>query len=505
MQKRFVSWTAVSSLPQAKKISLADQAKTNQEHIERWNGILVETLTVPGESRSVSTWEDACRKMDAYARLRDLIERRAFDVLIYLDRSRLGRIASLSMTVAQLCQDAGIILYPTESPPSSLEPQGRNFANKVVGALESVLAQEEVTKIQARHEMGMAARVRNGDFPATIPYGWKVRYEVDEGKPVRIIEVDEDAKQVIEKIIELYLYHGYSLRDIGEHLHANGYPPPRSGKWKQSPVQVLMRSMWRYAGYVELNRRSPKRPYIRAKSKWPALISEEDARAVIAEQQRRAVSKRSANRQVRFSHLVWCKQCGRRMRGRNTHHRLRTDPGRKIWTAMFSCVNNDSRANHPLNHVSLNFITEALRAAIEYVKDEKNRTAILKENPDKTGTARGNVKKAKDRLAKLDESLQRADDAYVIGRMTMERYQRQVDGLQEQRDKVLAELARHEAELEAQLFDSQLAERLDEISTVGLAMLESDDLPTANAWFLNHFRVWVQNDVPEERLVVEYI
>jgi len=38
MSKRFVSWTAVSSLPQAKKISLEDQRNTNHRHIERHDG-----------------------------------------------------------------------------------------------------------------------------------------------------------------------------------------------------------------------------------------------------------------------------------------------------------------------------------------------------------------------------------------------------------------------------------------------------------------------------------
>ena len=75
---------------------------------------------MPGESRNIVLFEDACRRIDAYARLRKLIETRAFDVLIYLDRSRLGRKASLSMAVVELCHEAGIVTYETENPPASL-------------------------------------------------------------------------------------------------------------------------------------------------------------------------------------------------------------------------------------------------------------------------------------------------------------------------------------------------------------------------------------------------
>ena len=92
---RWVSWAAVSSLPQAKKVSIDDQLAENRQHAERHDGQVVAELVVPGESRSIVLFEDACRRIDAYAELKRLIDGRAFDVLVYLDRSRLGRKASL--------------------------------------------------------------------------------------------------------------------------------------------------------------------------------------------------------------------------------------------------------------------------------------------------------------------------------------------------------------------------------------------------------------------------
>src|SRR5690606_23048770 len=121
---RFVSWAAVSSLPQTKKVSLEDQLRTNREHIARYGGQLVAELVVPGKSRSIVLFEDACRRIEAYARLRELIDARAFDVLIYLDRSRLGRKASLSMAIVELCHEAGNATYETENPPVALKPNG---------------------------------------------------------------------------------------------------------------------------------------------------------------------------------------------------------------------------------------------------------------------------------------------------------------------------------------------------------------------------------------------
>jgi hypothetical protein len=75
--KKFVSWAAVSSLPQAKKISLEDQLRTNKEHIERHGGALLAELVVPGESRNIVILEEACRRIEAYQKLYDMIEAKA--------------------------------------------------------------------------------------------------------------------------------------------------------------------------------------------------------------------------------------------------------------------------------------------------------------------------------------------------------------------------------------------------------------------------------------------
>ena len=44
VKKRFISWSAVSSKPQAEKISLEEQQITNRRHIEQHDGILVAEL-----------------------------------------------------------------------------------------------------------------------------------------------------------------------------------------------------------------------------------------------------------------------------------------------------------------------------------------------------------------------------------------------------------------------------------------------------------------------------
>lgn len=504
MQKRFVSWAAVSSLPQAKKISLEDQLKTNQEHVARWDGMLVEELVVPGESRNIVLFEDAARKMDAYARLRELIDRRAFDVFIYFDRSRLGRQAALIMAVTGLCHEAGIVTYATESPPTALDPPGHHFHNSVVGAIESVMAQEEVSKIQHRHEMGMMQRVRNGEFPNHIPHGWLVHYEAHDGKPVQILEVDEQFKEALLCILDLFLHKSYSVREIGRHLKDKGFPPPKRGEWTRSAVQSILRGIWRYAGYNELNRRSKKRDYIREKSKWPALIPEEDARAVIAEMNRRYGTKRSAYRSHRFSGLVWCQRCQAKMIAHYGHYRLRSS-GEKVRSEAYQCLDLEGQAKHPKNTISNRFIEQFLRAAFTQLQDKDFRRSLLTPNQSRVSAIEAQIHKAQMRLTDNDNALQRADDAFVMGSMTPERYQRQVAKLSEQRAKMEAEITRLQDDLLVAIHDNNHEQRLEDLAANGIAMLDTDDLPTANAYFRRHIQVWINNDDEDERIKTVYL
>lgn len=92
--KRVAIWAAVSSLPQAKKISLEDQITTGRDHARQHGAQVVSELVVPGESRNIVLFEDACQRIDAYARLKALIDAKSVDALVYLDPSRLGRTAA---------------------------------------------------------------------------------------------------------------------------------------------------------------------------------------------------------------------------------------------------------------------------------------------------------------------------------------------------------------------------------------------------------------------------
>lgn len=482
---RFVSWAAVSSLPQTKKVSLEDQLKTNREHIDRHGGQLVAELVVPGESRSIVLFEDACRRIEAYARLKELIDARAFDVLIYLDRSRLGRKASLSMAVVELCHEAGILTYETENPPLalSLGSTPRND-DMLIGAIKSVGAQQEIHKLQERHKMGMIGRIKRGEFPAAVPYGWRAVYHSD---GTRHIEIDEDAAKVVRLIfLELYLHRGLGMPNIGEALNEMGYVTPQGGTWSKDHVQGIFNRIWRYAGYSEVNVRG-NRPYTRAPGNWPPIISVEEAKTVLAEKERRRDARRSVSTTYLFSFCVYCVECGRRMvmatQRRRPHHNLQKS---------LRCPNYEQEHNH--RQISEKRVRKAVREAIRFLETEENRRLVLEESGvNGIEHVEAQIATEQQRREELHKALLKADDAYVLGRMDEQRYQRQVERLGEQIRNIEQTLQTLQERLEQYRHESQRAERLDEIARIGLEMLEHEDVKVANAWLRRHFRIWVKD------------
>lgn len=476
---RFVAWAAVSSLPQAKKVSLKDQLKSARQHVEKHAGQLVAELVVPGESRNIILFEDACRRIEAYEQLRQLLEAQAFDVLIYLDRSRLGRQASLIMAVEALCRQAGIYLYEMESPPTRLDLSHKpSHDDLLIGAIKSVGAQREVEKLQERHLGGMIERVQRGKFPGMVPWGWRQRF-TEEGE--RIIEADPVAAYLIRYLLlDLYLDAGLGTETIAELLTAAGHVTPRGMPWSKHNVQAILNKVWRYAGIAELNKLSD-RPYVRAKGTWPAIITEADAEAIVAERQRRREGRRAVTEAYRFSLVVYCAECGRRMR---YHHSTITNRSTQLYCENYSVP-------HPHRTTTEPRLYEAVEAAFTMLASPAVRRALEETPPDDSRLVSEEAA-LRAQAQQLEAALHRADDQYVLGHMTEDRYQRQVARLTEQLQAVQQQLEAIGVAHGELHHAAMRSERLEAAATVGLAWLHSDDVRAANAWLRRHIRIWIQ-------------
>ena len=486
---RWVSWAAVSSLPQAKKISLEDQQTTNRQHAARHGGVIVADLVIPGESRNIVLFEDACRRIDAYAQLAEMIAAKSFDVLVYLDRSRLGRKASLSMAVVELCHEAGIICYETENPPVSLSAVAPTHDDMLLGAIKSVSAQREIAKIQERHEMGMLGRVRRGNLPSGVSFGYLLRYDPTGH---RIIEIDPIAAPIVRQMFAWYLA-GAGTPMIAERLNEMNATTPTGKRWQSINVRSTIFRVWRYAGYSEVNRRSKKRPYLRAPGAWPPIVDESTALAVEQERTARIANRHIPDTPYLLSGVVWCRVCNRPLRI-HTQTRQRTSRKRQI---QLQCP-----GEHPRRFLSYQRTMTALSAAIQYVSGLASVDELLHDDATAAAQIAEQIAAHNTTIERHQSALHRADDAYTAGVLDIDRYRRQVErigGQIEAERSAIAQLQQRAASAQSQ---AHRRTRLEELRDSGTMMLQSEDATAANAWLRTHVRIWAQDNQVVE---VEFI
>lgn len=493
LTKRFVLWAAVSSQPQVEKVSLENQLKLGREHASRHGGTVVAELVVPGESRDIVLFEDACQQIDAYAHLRDLIDGEGLDVLAFYNRSRLGRDAALSMTIVSLCYRHGIVPYDLESPPATLEP-GVNHSDLLIGAIKSVGAQNEIMEMVRRNRDGILDRVSRGETPYQEIWGWVRKYDPD-GR-LASIEIDPVAAEVWRIILEWYLERGEGKPAIAEELNRRGIPSPRGKVWHKGQISWLLQKAWRYAGYTDVNSMSKKgRPYHRAKAIWPAIITEGDVLRLQAEQQRRVKARRAVSNTYRFSLMVYCAACGHRMVAQS-----KTVPykDKVYYREAYRCPTGE----HRKTHCAARKIHEALAAAIHLLADESTLQTLLTDTSAQRDRINSEMVTLQAHLSALDSAMLRADDAYVAGTMDADRYQRQVARVKQQQVETRAELTACQDRLQALSHAEQREQRLYTIRGIGLSLLNQDDAKVANAWLRQHFRVWVADNQVQR---VEYL
>lgn len=490
MTKKFVLWAAVSSQPQVEKVSLDNQIAEGRLHAERWDGEVVAELIVPGESRNIVLFEEACERISAFAQLRDLIKQRSFDVFVFKNRSRLGRDAALSMAVVSLCHRQGIIPYDLEEPPHDLDDYKVTPDKLFMGALKSASGQNEILALVQRNKDGILGRVRDGEFPYADAWGWRRRYH-ENGKLVAI-EINPQAQTTIRLIVELYLKRGWGTPAITEELNRLRHPAPAGGQWNRSSVVWILSKAWRYAGYTEVNVRSKTgRPYLRNKAKWPAIISEQEAAAILSQKKRRIESRRSVTYTYRYSQCVYCSVCGKRM---TVQTELRPYKGKTYFREFLRCASPDP---HDTRNISARKITKALRAHFAALSDDANYNALLDDTDDASATIEKQIEDLKQHYVQIETGFKRADDAYTSGLMDTHRYRAQVQRIKQQLRDTQAQITDLQDQLLEQEHNNQRSDRLAEVRDEGPSMLDEPDLKFANAWMLEHVRIWIRGSEVE--------
>lgn len=479
-QPRIAAWSAVSSEEQGKGFSLEYQATKNREHAALHNGLIVAEISVE-ESRSIVLWEDACRRIPAYAQLNELIQRKAIDILMCMDATRLGRDRALIITLASLCERAGIRIYETSSPPASIEGPHSTSDTRLLLMLKGHISEEEIRKFGERSRFGRRARIKKGKHPGPPMYGYERHFDEN---GIAYLVVNEEQAKVVKLFYDLVLNHGRSMKSVCDELNARGILTPRAKKkWIVGTIRIFALNCWAYAGYTTWGKKYSKiapEEQFRVKGEWEPLISEDDARRMIAILQARSHAPRSVSTPYRFSMVAVCGYCGSTV---TVHARA---GGSTCATNRYLCVKRcrGSRVGEP---ELMKFIHEFL----ESLQDENVLESFIDETPDRHTELARQLDEANAECQKVVEQRKRLTLAFTTQTITFDEFENLMSELQARRDN----WARRVAELEDLIAQTPSAtrrrQRLIEARDNGLEKLYHPDPQTANAWLRERLRVIV--------------
>jgi len=486
MQKRFISWAAVSSLPQAEKISLTEQREVNLQVIAHHGGKLVADLIVD-ESRDIPELSEACERIEAYRVLRDMIKSGACDVIVCYTRSRLGRVAAMVETIAELCRRANVTIYETDTPPPNLEA-GRGDGELLSGMVRSWKAQSEVDELRRRHKMGMLGKLKKGVFLSGVPWGWKTVLD-ERGKPEIVVDLDA-ARTIRLALVDLYLGQGMGSRYIAAELNRRGWLTSTGRPWAHESLIILFRMMWRYAGWGEINRASKGRPYARAKGNWPAILTEEELYAILDERASR-VGARGRNANVyRLSLIVHCAVCQRRMRMLRSRQKVKlVNGGVNVHDYINAYCEGEP---HPQRAIPVTRIIKKIRAFFVHLQDRANWTPHLVSSEVDISSIDHEMSVIEKEVRKAEQAILDADDKLIDGTFDDARHAHQVKRLKAKLVSLqgdITALADRRLVIE---HSSQRVSRLEEIAAHGLDYLDMADEREANAKLRRLIKVEVE-------------
>lgn len=480
-QPRIVTWRAVSTEDQAEKESLKYQKKLNDEHVARWGGIVIDELEVPGVSRSIILWDDACNTIEAYEKLDRLISRKAFDILMCMDITRLGRTSALVATLAALCERAGIRIYETSSPPASVDGPIGTSDSRLLLLFKGYQSEQEIKKFTERAHFGKIAIAKKGrHIGGTRPSGLKLVYD-EHGTPHNV--VDEVWRPLILLFYDLYLKQGRSLNDIYREFNARGILiPGTTRQWTHDSIRIFLRNRWTHAGYVTYGTYSePEEKRFRAQAEWQPIVTEEDVRALEQEMARRTQHPRATYGPHRFSLVAKCATCGSTM---TAHSVVELKNG---LVENYACRLRCKRTN-----VKEAVIYEAIRDTIISLANDALLEELVGETPQGYTNLQCLLEEKKKALELVRKERTKLTQAFMRDTIELEEYEPLMAELKARHDDIAANLTQLEDQLASTPNAEQRRTSLEEICNKGLEMLDHPDVALSCAFLRRHFVVYIQ-------------
>src|SRR5487761_219716 len=240
MKMRAAIYARVSSERQEKEHTIGSQLEALRNYAAQNGMEIVEEFTDEGYS-------GARLDRPALDRMRDLAERRGFEVLLTYCTDRLARKFVLQVLILEEMERFGVKTIFLEGGAAD-DPLSK-LTHQITGAV----AEFERAKIVERNRRGKLYRARCGEVVNwRAPFGY-VRIPRRDGVAPHV-EIDENKAAVVRRIFDLYTKQGITVRLIAKQLTLEGTPAPGGGQeWNYYSVDRILHNE-AYVGTLYYNR-----------------------------------------------------------------------------------------------------------------------------------------------------------------------------------------------------------------------------------------------------------
>lgn len=200
--------------------------------------------------KGVSGYKVSANDRDIIVEIREMAERKEFDILLVFMFDRLGRKEDETPFLVKWFIDHGIEVWSTREGQQKLDNQVDRLMNYMRFWAASGESEKTSIRVKAAHsQMTQDGLWRGGN----CPYGYRLVHKGRTGKknrPLYDLEIDEEQAAIIREIFDLLIQQEYGTHRIAMFLNAK-YPD--SGKiWHGKTIRDIVRNPI-YTGRMHMN------------------------------------------------------------------------------------------------------------------------------------------------------------------------------------------------------------------------------------------------------------
>ena len=366
--------------------------------------------------KGVSGYKVSVMDRDAIQEIRNLAEKKKFDVLLVFMFDRLGRREDETPFLVQWFIEHGIEVWSTQEGQQRLDNRG----DKLMNFIRYWQAGGELEKTSMRVKAAHTQMTTDGIWRGGIaPFGYKLVHKGRMGKKNRQLydlEIDEVTGPIVQEVFDLVCNQGYGIHRAANYL--NDKYPDLGKTWTGQTVRTMIRNPI-YTGRLHMNDTlSEPQDHLR-------LVSDETQRfadyVLSSRIPRKYMQQRSAENEALpedvttkvsvygatlLSSILYCAHCGHRLVGGYCTKQLATHAYHR---PIYRCYNGSIKAKlcDGQSVYSAKKIEEAVLEVVRYYFQNISRTvdAVWREQAriqlrSKLGTL---IKQAQAELAKLEK------------------------------------------------------------------------------------------------------